>query len=96
MVTPLIDESQKFLIPVDPVNAGSVCVWDYDFPFSLMIAYLMKSSERDVFKYWKGGEGGGVGEFQCVRKFELDTVEGFAQLSVSNLKTFWITESRFR
>ena len=53
-----------------------------------MIAYLMKSSERDVFKYWKGGEGGGVGEFQCVRKFELDTVEGFAQLSVSNLKTF--------
>ena len=20
-----------------------------------MIAYLMKSSERDVFKYWKGG-----------------------------------------
>ena len=34
------------------------------------------------------GEGGGVGEFQCVRKFELDTVEGFAQLSVSNLKTF--------
>ena len=24
-----------------------------------MIAYLMKSSERDVFKYWKGGGGGG-------------------------------------
>ena len=22
-----------------------------------MIAYLMKSSERDVFKYWKGGGG---------------------------------------
>ena len=26
MATLLIDESQSFLIPVDPVNTGSVCV----------------------------------------------------------------------
>ena len=58
MVTPLIDESQLFLIPVHSVNTGSVCVWDYDSPFGLMIAYLMKSSERNIFKYWK--EGGDV------------------------------------
>ena len=58
MATLLIDESQSFLIPVDPVNTGSVYVWHYDFPFFLMIVYLMKSSERDVFKY--GGGGGGV------------------------------------
>ena len=51
MVTPLIDESQKFLIPVDPVNTGSVCVWDYDFPFSL-IANVMYLSTGG------GGEGG--------------------------------------
>ena len=73
MVTPLIDESQKFLIPVDPVNTGSVCVWDYDFPFSLMIAYLMKSSERDVFKYWKGGGG----EFYYVRQIRVRHSRGF-------------------
>ena len=49
-----------------------------------MIAYLMKSSERDVFKYWKGG-----GEnSNASGKFELDTIEGFAQVSVSNFKTF--------
>ena len=63
------------VIPVDPVNTGSVCVWDYDSPFGLMIAYLMKSSERDVFKYWKGG--GGENSITS-GKFELDTVEGFA------------------
>ena len=57
MATLLIDESQSFLIPVDPVNTGSVYVWHYDFPFFLMIVYLMKSSERDVFKY---GGGGGI------------------------------------
>ena len=47
------------------VYVGSVCVWDYNLPFSLMIGYLMKSSERDVFKYGGGGGGGGggMGEF---------------------------------
>ena len=48
-------------------------------PFSLMIAYLMKSSERDVFKYWGGG-----GNSNASGKFELDTIKGFAQVSVSN------------
>ena len=62
------------VIPVDPVNTDSVCVWDYDSPFGLMIAYLMKSSERDVFKYWKGGGENSI----TSGKFELDTVEGFA------------------
>ena len=52
-----------------------------------MIAYLMKSSERDVFKYWKRGGGGGENS-NTSGKFELDTVEGFAQLSVSNFRTF--------
>ena len=50
-----------------------------------MIAYLMKSSERDVFKYWKGGGGE---NYNASGKFELDTIEGFAQVSVSNFKTF--------
>ena len=48
-----------------------------------MIAYLMKSSERDVFKYGGGGENSNASG-----KFELDTIEGFAQVSVSNFKAF--------
>ena len=49
-----------------------------------MIAYLMKSSERDVFKY-----GGGGGEnYNASGKLKLDTNEGFAQVSVSNFKAF--------
>ena len=36
-----------------------------------------------------GGGGGGGGEnSNALGKFELDTVEGFAQVSVSNFKTF--------
>ena len=61
------------VIPVDPVNTDSVCVWDYDSPFGLMIAYLMKSSERDVFKYWKGGGG----EFYYVRQIRVRHSRGF-------------------
>ena len=40
-----------------------------------MIAYLMKSSERNIFKYWKEGRGENS---NTSGKFELDTVEGFA------------------